>query len=72
MRIKTRDDKEWHKVFALLPRKVGHTWVWLERCWRRWKPGMMWPTFGCWEYKLAETTVWKFPDGGSEIVEVSP
>lgn len=52
MRIKAFDHCEWHSVLALWPRRIEGVWVWLERFERRWKPGMMWPSFGSWEFRL--------------------
>lgn len=67
MRITTRDPRRWRLRFALMPRKIGLTWVWLEQYWERWVPGPMWPTFGRWEREVV-----KWVELGGERVMVQP
>lgn len=30
MKFKSKELKQWHKRFAILPKKIGAQWVWLE------------------------------------------
>jgi len=62
MKIRVANKREWHEVFAIIPRKIDHTWIWLEtylrrECYIGFAPDdMSGRSEYEWEYKLKEST----------------